>query len=263
MNITKIIQRARKSVVRIYADVVGSSGKSEGSGVIIDKSGIILTNHHVVRLNKAVVLVLFDWRIDAGRLIYSDPYRDIALIYMPLTNLVPADLGYSIEINIGEEIIAIGHPEQLPYSVSKGIVSHPARIYTEKPGLVYIQFDASSQPGSSGGPLLNLQGKVIGIVCSGFGETLNLAIPIHAIKPCLLKILNKIDRYKKGNYCHVCGEANDSREKFCQNCGVKLTTRTELEEILRRERIEIKNFVVCKHCDNLNIMSGDKNIYPN
>ena len=255
MNIPKIIQKATKSVVRVFSDY------GNGSGFIIDQRGLILTNHHVIGLDKVVIVIFADGNIKIGKVIYSNPYRDIAFIHIKYISFAPIKLNYSQAVNAGEEILAIGHPRDLPYTVTKGIVSYPARIRMQEPGLPYIQFDAPSADGSSGGPLLNLKGEVIGIVCGGVGktETLNLAIPIHAIRPHLLKVKRQMDWYRTASYCHICGEANDSKETFCRRCGAKSGTNLEIRRMLKDKTIKAKNFSVCKYCGNINILEDEQN----
>lgn len=264
MNITSVIQRVRKSVVRIYA-FYPDGEISQGSGFIVDKRGLILTNHHVVKSKQVAVVVSFDGKIDIGRVIFSDPYRNIAFILGESSKLHPVELNYSHNIKVGEEIITIAHPGDLPYSVSKGIISYPRRIWKGEPNLVHIQYDASSHHGSSGGPLLNLKGKVIGIVCQGGfpgieTETLNLAIPIYTIKPSLDRILNKLDWIKKGKYCPICGENSDFEKRYCFKCGAKLITSSEFDEIQKVVKTIIKNYVVCKHCSNMGVIGDEENL---
>lgn len=255
MNIPKIIRKATKSVVRVFSD------NGNGSGFIIDKRGLILTNHHVIGLDKVASVIFFNGKIKIGKVIYSNPYRDIAFIYIKYISFPPTILNYSSAVNAGEEILAIGHPEDLPYTVTRGIVSYPARIRKEEPGLLYIQFDASTAPGSSGGPLLNLRGQVIGIVCEGVRktETLNLAIPIHSIKPHLLEVKREMDWYTTANYCHICGEANHTKYTFCSRCGAQLGTDREIKRMLKDRTIQVKNIAVCKYCGNINTVEDEHN----
>lgn len=255
MKITELIKKVRKSVVRIHA-IYADGEESHGSGFIVDKKGMILTNHHVVIKTHAVVVVFYDGRIDIGRVIFSDPYRDIAFIIVKSRNLRPVKLNFGRYIQAGEEIITIGHPADLPYSVSKGIISYPRRIREQEPNLVHIQYDASSHPGSSGGPLLDLRGTVIGIVTeTGMPsrETLNLAVPIYTVKPSMERMMRMLDG-RGGKYCHICGETNNFAERYCNKCGSKLLTESQFDDIQRHTKALLKNRVVCRHCNNIDLI---------
>lgn len=248
MNIEKIFAKVKNSVVRV------ETGDGSGSGIIVDERGIVLTNCHVVELKNIAALLLYNGRIDFGRVIYSNRIRDIAFLYVNLRNLPVAKLNYSPKMKIGEEIIAIGHPAGLPYSVTMGIISYPTRIIEEEPGLPYIQYDAVTNFGSSGGPIIDQKGKVIGIACKGKGQSegLNLAIPTSDIKSYILDVKNRFGWYKSAKYCSICGNANDYNNKFCQTCGSTLTTNSELNNEINEWKSLFKEKLVCKNCMNIN-----------
>jgi hypothetical protein len=255
MKIVDIVSKVRKSVVRIVTIPSDSGNGNEvitGSGIVIDKRGVILTNRHIVNSENATIVISFNGAINVGRILCSNLDRDVAFVYSGQKNLIPARFNYSKKINIGEEIIVIGHPENLPYSVTKGIISYPNRILEkEKAGLSYIQFDAPTHPGSSGGALLDFQGRVIGIVCEGFGESLNLAIPVCEIRAKIADIKKRLGWYNASKYCSICGEANDCEKRHCKRCGVKLISSNELRKIIEDKRIFTEYFIFCKYCKNL------------
>lgn len=257
MKIANIVQKVRESIVRVVSD------HGSGTGVIIDDRGIVLTNHHIINSDRAAILVSFDGKIHIGRMLYADSYRDIALLDLGPKRMLAAKLDYSKNVNIGEEIITIGHPKDLPYSITKGIVSYPSRLRKEEPGLPYIQFDAPTHPGSSGGALLNMHGHVIGIVCSGIreSESLNLAIPVSEIKNRIVDIKKRLNWFKASKYCSICGEANEPHERHCGRCGAKLINTNELERIIKRKSIEAEDFVICSNCKNPNILKDPENKY--
>ncbi len=153
------------SVVEI---VGGTRSTGTGSGVIIDASGVILTNNHVVSGNR-VDVVLFDGRTLSGTVAGRDPQQDLAVIR--LTNapqgLVAAQLGNSDTVQPGQVVAAIGSPFGLQGSITSGVVSAIDRTFqgnNEYPPMRgLIQTDAAINPGNSGGPLFNLAGEVIGI----------------------------------------------------------------------------------------------------
>ncbi len=136
----------------------------QGSGVIIDAEGYILTNNHVVGDADAIQVVLLDGREFPAELIGSDPRSDVAVIKINATNLTVATVGDSDAVEVGEWVVAVGIPFGLDFTVTSGIVSARGRSGM---GVVevedFIQTDASINPGNSGGPLVNLRGEVIGI----------------------------------------------------------------------------------------------------
>ncbi|NLX62538.1 MAG: trypsin-like serine protease [Tissierellia bacterium] len=170
-----------------------------GSGVIVDSNGYILTNSHVVADGKAKSInVLFENGDTAdGRVLWSDPTLDIAIVKVDATNLPVADLGDSDSLEVGEIAVAIGNPLGLNFqrTVTAGVISGLNRSIRTQDGNVMenlIQTDASINPGNSGGPLLNSRGEVIGINTAKVqtGEGLGFAIPINMIKPIIEEVIN-------------------------------------------------------------------------
>ncbi len=157
-----------------------------GSGLIIDPSGYILTNEHVVDKNIEIMVTLESNREYRADLIGSDKLTDLALIKInvpPEVNLHAAKLGNSDSVQVGEWVIAVGNPYGFDRSVSFGIVSGKGRVLNV-PALTpllndFIQTDAAIAPGSSGGPLVNLKSEVIGINSRGLGQTQGFTIPIN------------------------------------------------------------------------------------
>jgi Do/DeqQ family serine protease len=157
-----------------------------GSGVIIDKRGYVLTNHHVVRGADGVLVRLSSKQEFRGRIVGSDPKTDLAVIrFEPGTELTVATLGDSDAVRVGEWAIAIGNPFGLDQTVTVGVVSATGRsdvhIATYEN---FIQTDASINPGNSGGPLVNLRGEVIGINTAivAAGQGIGFAIPANMVK---------------------------------------------------------------------------------
>src|SRR5882724_7231771 len=157
-----------------------------GSGVIIDKRGYVLTNHHVVRGADGVLVRLSSKQEYRGRIVGVDVKTDLAVVqFEPDLALAVATLGNSDTLRVGEWAIAIGNPFGLDQTVTVGVVSATGRADV---GIAtyenFIQTDASINPGNSGGPLVNLRGEVIGIntaiVASGQG--IGFAIPANMVK---------------------------------------------------------------------------------
>lgn len=159
--------------------------QSLGSGFIIDESGYIVTNNHVVENADKIRVILNDEREFDAEIVGLDKNTDIALIKIkPAANLPKATLGDSDELKVGQWVVAIGCPFGLEHTVTAGIVSAKGRVIGSGPYDDFIQTDASINPGNSGGPLINTDGDVVGIntaIISG-GQGIGFAIPINLAK---------------------------------------------------------------------------------
>ncbi len=137
---------------------------SLGSGVIIDPSGIILTNNHVVAGGGKILVRLHDGREFTASQVKTDPKTDLAIIRIKGANhLVAAKFGNSDQIQVGDWVLALGDPFGLEGTVTAGIISAKGRGLGLAPRENFIQTDAAINPGNSGGPLVDLDGNVIGI----------------------------------------------------------------------------------------------------
>ncbi len=172
--------------------------RSLGSGFIIDGDGSIITNNHVVEnASKIVVKLAGDDREYEASVVGRDPKTDVAVIKINTkTSLVPANLGDSDQLEVGEWVVAIGNPFGLDSTVTSGIVSAKGRHIGQGPYDNYIQTDASINPGNSGGPLINLRGEVVGINTAIFSRTggnigIGFAIPINLVKELLPQLRGK------------------------------------------------------------------------
>ena len=168
-----------------------------GSGIIINRDGHILTNYHVVEGANKVTVKLADRRELDATIVGYDAKSDIALIkVVSPTALNPALLGDSSMVEAGDWVVAMGSPFGLDRTLTAGIVSAKSRRIAASSYYDYIQTDASINPGSSGGPLLNLQGRVVGINTAmlshnGANAGVNFAIPINLVKDFLPQLLSK------------------------------------------------------------------------
>ena len=158
--------------------------QSAGSGVIIDaKSGLVITNHHVIKNADEIHISLTDERQFQATLIGSDPEVDLALLKIEADNLAALPLADSDQMEVGDFVIAIGNPFGLGQTVTTGIVSALGRSGLGIEGFEnFIQTDASINPGNSGGALVNLRGELIGIntaiIAPGGGNVgIGFAIP--------------------------------------------------------------------------------------
>jgi serine protease Do len=159
--------------------------KGLGTGIIIDEIGNILTNNHVVDEATDIKVILSDGKHYAARIVGKDPKTDLAVIRInPESKLPFVVFGDSDKVEVGEWVVAIGHPRGLDQTVTQGIISAKHRQGITDPSSYqdFLQTDAAINPGNSGGPLINLKGEVIGINSiiaseSGGYEGIGFAIP--------------------------------------------------------------------------------------
>lgn len=169
---------------------------SVGSGFIISKEGVILTNSHLVFGHQTIDVILDNGFTTRAELVGVDPFLDLAVlrISVPVQNLHVAILGDSNKIQTGEDVLAIGNPFGLEQALTKGIISGVNRTLLASPmspELPLIQTDAAFNPGNSGGPLVNSCGEIIGINTAMLaqGENINFAVPINMAKKVLPQLL--------------------------------------------------------------------------
>jgi Do/DeqQ family serine protease len=159
--------------------------KGLGTGMLIDNKGNILTNNHVVAGATEINVLLADGRSYPAKLVGTDPKTDLAVIRIKADEKLPAvTFGDSDKAEVGEWVVAIGHPRGLDQTVTQGIISAKHRRGVMDPSTYqdYLQTDAAINPGNSGGPLINLEGQVIGVNAaiatqSGGFEGIGFAIP--------------------------------------------------------------------------------------
>jgi len=198
-NNMDVYQRNMPAVVNITSKAVTFDffyglvpQEGQGSGFIIDKDGHILTNYHVIAEARQVSVTLHNRKNYRATVVGTDPAHDLAVIQIKAPNLIPAVLGDSRGLKVGQKVYAIGNPFGLSGTLTRGIVSS-IRSVEEPDGRRIdeaIQTDAAINPGNSGGPLLNWHGQVIGIntmIASNVGQSagIGFAIPINTAKAVL------------------------------------------------------------------------------
>jgi serine protease Do len=175
-------------VRRLLSGATGGAGADDrasgalGSGFVIRSDGLIITNRHVIVGARTVRVRLSDARELPAKIIGADAVTDIALLKVSAGNLPALRLGSSQAVAVGDAVIAIGNPFGLGQSVSAGIISARARTLEEDPYIDFLQTDAAINRGNSGGPLLSVDGTVIGVTSAIFSPSggsvgLGFAIP--------------------------------------------------------------------------------------
>jgi hypothetical protein len=182
-NAAAIAKEANGAVVSIVMSDKEGHPIAQGSGFLISKDGRVVTNYHVIKSGSSAVIKLPDGAsFPVEGVLVSDKHRDVAIIKAHGSNFRMLILGDSARLQVGEEVVAIGSPLSLESTVSNGILSGIRTV--EEEGGKFLQITAPISPGSSGGPLFNMVGEVVGITTSHLvgGENLNFAIPIDDVK---------------------------------------------------------------------------------
>lgn len=189
---TQAVERAGASTVSI--SVAGAfrgpsfrpfPRRGVGSGVILDRAGHILTNAHTVDGADRILVGLGDGRVLGGSVLGADEDTDIAVVRVAAEGLAPAEFGDSDRLKVGQPVLAIGNPLGLPGgpTVTSGVVSslHRSIRLGAGDGLQVIQTDAAVNPGNSGGPLVDLQGRIIALNAATipYAEGIGFAVPIN------------------------------------------------------------------------------------
>jgi S1-C subfamily serine protease len=213
-----VSQRVAPSVVHV--EVLGTAGgfestlrsisggddfsprtNDQGSGVIIDSAGFVITNHHVVATGNQITVGLSDGRRVPARVVGSDPLTDIALLQISADRLTPIDWGDSDATEVGAPVWAVGSPFGLDRTVTFGILSGKHRA--AKAGTSYqdfMQSDVAVNPGNSGGPLVDSRGRLIGINTAIVGETyrgVSFSIPSNVARRVVDR-LRETGRFERG-----------------------------------------------------------------
>lgn len=256
-----------QDLFEIVADTVISikTKDSSGSGVILNKNGVAVTNRHVVDTNNKVLVGLKNGDKFIGKVIRS--YSDIDLAFikfdMAKSSLLKSSLIFSIKdfnpccqrkLKVGEPVFAIGHPMGLDYTLTQGIISSIERTIESTK---FIQIDVSINPGNSGGALYTAYGELAGINTMGYenSDHLNFAIPIDEV---MKRYSTWLEEEAKGftHYCAVCGFSSVD-EKYCENCGVSLKRDSSEEDdflsksdLIEDLKLSMKSnaLLTCKAC---------------
>ncbi|MCC6816944.1 MAG: trypsin-like peptidase domain-containing protein [Saprospiraceae bacterium] len=244
-----------KPIIDLYKDFVIQIATpfSVGTGFYLVEKNIIVTNEHVVRNNKSVVVDGKGFKRAMFPVIYLDEKFDLAFIQGPGNPYhYKIELGDSDALTEGNSVVAAGHPFGLKFSATQGIVSNTRHMQGD---IHYIQHDAALNPGNSGGPLINDQAQIVGVntFILREGHSLGFALPSNILKTTLEEFLNKKSRPSvRCTSCLDIIEESSLKQNYCPNCGSQLNLissideyqasgiRKNLEDILRTNHIEVE-----------------------
>lgn len=213
-KMNEIIDTFRNCVVQIATPYSG------GTGFILSNERLVVTNYHVVKNCEEVVVNGREFEKTKARVLFIDPYLDVAFIESP----VPAGDGPMLsqgEVSEGDTVLAIGHPLGLKYTSTSGIISKTERDYN---GIKYFQTDAAINPGNSGGPLINSEGEIIGMntFIIKEAESLAFSLPFSYIRECLESYsAMKGSTAVRCRSCRLTQKKEDISGDFCNNCGFR------------------------------------------
>ena len=204
LSVHSIYELARKGVVKITvstgASPLGGSSQAQGSGFVYDSDGHVVTNQHVVDGAQSVSVQLWNGKSYIAHVVGTDASTDIAVLKVdaPSSQLFPLTLADSSKVAVGDSVVAIGSPFGLQETVTSGIVSALHREMTSPNNFAIddsIQTDAAINHGNSGGPLLNAQGKVIGVTSqiesdSGGSDGVGFAVPSDTIRSIAAQLIS-------------------------------------------------------------------------
>jgi len=191
MTPTEVYEAAYRSVVVIRTPV------GQGSGFLYNTSNIIVTNYHVVTTETDIEIEFFDRTRTQATVIGSDAYADVAVLSVPTAPAEATPLSFGNQSVIGQQVVAIGNPLGLTESLSVGYISQVNRLLDLEPIIIpVLQLDLTIAPGSSGGPLLDMTGNVVGITNAGTDVGFNFAVPVNIAKRVVTSIL------EEGEYKH-------------------------------------------------------------
>ena len=223
MEKTDIIEKFRDVVIQI------ATPYSTGTGFYLKEYDIVVTNEHVVRDNRDVLIDghNFDKQLVAVR--YVDPKFDLAFLEAPkspnMTSITFSDLDSHKE---GDAVLAVGHPFGLKYTATEGIISN---MQHEQNDITYLQHDAALNPWNSGGPLINLEGKVIGVntFIIKDGNNIGFSLPIHYLKDTIEEFIADPDSAVRCNSCSNMVFEKKVENGYCSFCGSKITVISDID----------------------------------
>ena len=221
-----------KKVIDSYKDAIIqiATPYSTGTGFYLADYNLIVTNDHVIRGNREVVINGNRFEKQISKLLYADPKYDLAFLALPKTHEMPiVNLGSANRLTEGDPVVAVGHPFGLKFTATKGIVSNMQHQVGE---IRYIQHDAALNPGNSGGPLVTLDAKIVGVntFIIKDGNNIGFSLPVDY----LIDTLNEFREGKgeEGARCYSCENlvfSSTIDKGYCPHCGTKMILPSEVE----------------------------------
>jgi len=224
-NIKDFIELYRNVVIQI------ATPYSTGTGFYLKEYNLIVTNEHVIKGNSKVVIEGVNVKRQMSKVRFTDPLFDLAFLEVPESMSGPnVKLGIDKIIDEGEQIVAIGHPFGLKYTATKGIISNKDHKHND---VDFLQHDAALNPGNSGGPLICMDGKIIGVNTFVIrnGNSIGFSLPVKYLEETIAAF-NKAD----GNIATKCSSCffmvtdKNIDHKYCPNCGTKIEFPTAADE---------------------------------
>ncbi len=215
----EVIDKLNKAVLQIATPF------TTGTGFYLKDWDLVITNEHVVRNNKSVVIKCYDNKKEMADVVFMDKKRDIAFVRPPLNhNMSHLALSPKGGLFQGQNVLAVGHPFGLEFTATQGIISN---LLQKRNDVNYIQHDAALNPGNSGGPLVNEDGMVIGVntFIMKEGNSIGFALPVDELIENLEEYSKLGDKEALVTRCHSCNnfiEETSETEVYCPHCGTKL-----------------------------------------
>lgn len=238
-TVVHVARTVSDSVVQIKtenkkANTKGAQPFGTGSGFIISSDGYLVTNSHVVNGALAIQVSLQDGRQYSGQLVGDDPATDIAVLKIDATNITTTGFGNSDQLQVGQLAIAIGNPYGFQYTVTAGVVSALGRTLRSQSGRLIddvIQTDAALNPGNSGGPLVDSNGKVIGVNTAVIlsAQGLCFAVSSNLAEYVVGKLI--MDGKVRRGYIGISGQTMTLNEQFVARSGLGQATGVILQHI--------------------------------
>ncbi len=220
----EVIDRFRDVVIQI------ATPYSTGTGFYLKGPNLIITNEHVIRGNQEVVVNGHNLPKKLVRVIFADPKHDLAFLEVPDTYEIPeVKLAENGGTQQGDPVIAIGHPFGFKFSATQGIISNTMHKMGD---ITYLQHDAALNPGNSGGPLVNMQGDVIGVntFVVRDGDNIGFSLPAHYLAESIREYKEKSGEIAVR--CYSCGNVVAESQlagEYCPYCGANLETPNKAE----------------------------------
>ena len=218
----EVIDLYKKVVIQI------ATPYSTGTGFYLQEHGLIVTNEHVIRDNKEVVIDGAVIEKQLVKVLLVDTHHDIAFLEAPANEGIPTvSLGSKNALTEGAHIVAIGHPLGLKFTATSGIVSNTRHLQHDVP---YIQHDAALNPGNSGGPLIDEAGNIVGVntFIMKDGHSIGFSLPIHHVIQTIAEF--KTANGKIGIRCDSCTNLvfeHTIDNGYCPHCGTKAKLPSE------------------------------------